>query len=228
MKKCFTLIELLVVIAIIAILAAMLLPALSKAREKARSISCVNQMKTYTTSMLMYAGDHNGHLAYTTYDNNAYGGAISNGIGKRGAGLLLQFGYFGVQAPTGFDCYTTSDFTDAANAVKGILKCPSDSQNWEPVSGAHSYKAVIRTKGSVAYAAFVPTTGTQYENYRDSCDSNLPILIDAEYSTAWTKFNHSTGSNVAHLGGWITTKTMAQIKAKGNINLDMAFYSEKE
>ncbi|MBR2633547.1 MAG: DUF1559 domain-containing protein [Lentisphaeria bacterium] len=59
-KKPFTLIELLVVIAIIAILAAILMPALSSARERAKTSGCTNNLKNVAFAMLRYADDYNG------------------------------------------------------------------------------------------------------------------------------------------------------------------------
>ncbi len=61
-KKYFTLVELLIVIAIIAILAAMLLPALNKARKRARSITCLNALRTSGQFFCMYTNDFNGVL----------------------------------------------------------------------------------------------------------------------------------------------------------------------
>src|SRR5436853_163315 len=94
----FTLIELLVVIAIIAILAGMLLPALAKAKEAGRRISCVNNIRQLALSCTMYVDEHNGR-----FPARSNGQLIGNQPSPRWPGLLRD-GYQDLR----------------------ILRCPSD------------------------------------------------------------------------------------------------------
>jgi prepilin-type N-terminal cleavage/methylation domain-containing protein len=75
LKNGFSLIELLVVIAIIAILAALLLPALASAKEKGRQSACISNVRQQTLAVLMYAGENNDFLPPTAY-NDANGDEV--------------------------------------------------------------------------------------------------------------------------------------------------------
>ncbi len=91
-KRCFTLIELLVVIAIIAVLCAMLLPALKKAKDEAKKVVCLSQMKQLGIAATMYTGDFNMHFPAA---NN--GGAY--GVGDQWYQASILGSYFNADLP---------------------------------------------------------------------------------------------------------------------------------
>ncbi len=127
MKKCFTLIELLVVIAIIAILAAMLLPALSAARERARTAQCMNNQKQLGLMLTAYDSDNADYIP-------SWYGDVTKGLGAsadRQAWYVVLTPYWEIGGVQPDFKGWSSDFNTypyGQNREKGgVFGCPSET-----------------------------------------------------------------------------------------------------
>jgi prepilin-type N-terminal cleavage/methylation domain-containing protein len=185
--RAFTLIELLVVIAIIAILAAMLLPALAKAKAKALQTACISNLKQIGIALNLYIDDYQNYYPYVSVDPNIPYPAIPAGGSKYLWGKAL--GPFLPQRGG----------TALSSTESSVFVCPAANYqnangNLAPADISKTYACTGTMLGRTASGTQTTSIPRKVPQFRDPTET--PVVVEAKIDTTSSATSKSCPSNL--------------------------------